>query len=488
MRVVESYRTHFKPGSNNCLDKLFIVASFYIFLMDNFIEIQFDYQYYSKNRITPLFIGNDELLALSYDDFYSKMLNEVPHLAKITATPCEQLRMIVVEESRPEIDLSPKYFKSQMARLLNKGLQTIVIRVVASESPLVAQQSKVTISDNPRSKRRLDLVEKQNCSGDNFQVQLNDNSKTIINQNAELVDKYKGDVEVILPLERHAKKHEEKIQNITGNLQNKTRELEHFDGKLSEACHQNGGHLTACGNCHLKVGHTRKACSFSPCRSAFSCGILAKHNNQKSIRASLVKEVSKLQAELTKAKSDLDSARTALANVNNSSNKRIEDILVNEEPHRYIINGRRNWLVLNKDIVRLQSKLKGSLPTRNNVINLLSSMIKEESSTTASNKKDNSVALHDTDHRMAPQKRILENDFGIRFPTKRARNASGSSDYLCLDDQEKNDFHIALKMQQEEIENDLCDRVAEDPANDDDEHLQLEADAAAALLHLKARK
>jgi hypothetical protein len=50
--------------------------------MDNFMEIQFDYQYYSKNRITPLLIGNDELLALSYDGFYLRMLSEVPHIAK----------------------------------------------------------------------------------------------------------------------------------------------------------------------------------------------------------------------------------------------------------------------------------------------------------------------------------------------------------------------------------------------------------------------
>ena len=35
-----------------------------------------------KNRITPLLIGNDELLALSYDGFYLRMLSEVPHIAK----------------------------------------------------------------------------------------------------------------------------------------------------------------------------------------------------------------------------------------------------------------------------------------------------------------------------------------------------------------------------------------------------------------------
>jgi hypothetical protein len=38
----------------------------------------------------------------------------------------------------------------------------------------------------------------------------------------------------------------------------------------------------------------------------------------------------------------------------------------NEEPHRYITSGHRNWLVLKKNVMLLQSKLNGSLPTRNN--------------------------------------------------------------------------------------------------------------------------
>ena len=45
----------------------------------------------------------------------------------------------------------------------------------------------------------------------------------------------------------------------------------------------------------------------------------------------------------------MESARTALKSVQNSSKKRIEDILVKEEPQKYIACGRRNWLALNKD-------------------------------------------------------------------------------------------------------------------------------------------
>ena len=58
-----------------------------IYNMDNLIEIQFDYTYYLKKRKTPSFIDNNELLALSYDDFYSRVLSEVPHITKHLLSP-----------------------------------------------------------------------------------------------------------------------------------------------------------------------------------------------------------------------------------------------------------------------------------------------------------------------------------------------------------------------------------------------------------------
>ena len=255
--------------------------------MDNFIEIQFDYTCYSKNRKTPLFINNDELLALSYDGFYTRMISEIPQIVKVAATPSEPLRLLLVEENRSEIDLSPKYFKSQMMRILEKGLKTIVIRVIANESPLVNNFAQPTwqvptTTEISRSRHRLDLDQTATGHG-NIQVlsyNYKNNGNTVMNPKNESVSSNEGADNVILPLERHTRNHEKNIKKITDQLHSKTQELEIFDSKLSDACHQNGGHLSACGNCQLKLGHTRKACVFSPCRSAFSCGIITKHNDQ----------------------------------------------------------------------------------------------------------------------------------------------------------------------------------------------------------------
>jgi hypothetical protein len=90
--------------------------------MDNLPEIQVVYNYYCNNQITPIFIGNEDLVSLTYDDFFS-CVEELHQLSE------ESMRLIIVEPDRPEIDLSSKYFKSQIMRLLNTGKKTIVIRV-----------------------------------------------------------------------------------------------------------------------------------------------------------------------------------------------------------------------------------------------------------------------------------------------------------------------------------------------------------------------
>ena len=476
--------------------------------MDNIIEINFDYLYYSKRRVTPVFISMDELLALTYDGFYTKMLQEVPHIAKM-AIPAESLRMILTEENRPEIDLSQKYFNSQITRLVNKGLQTIVIRIAANESPLPAAQShKIPHSvEEPKSKRCLDV------DIDQHQGQGNLNFNTVINTQTNSISHECQ--KVILPLERHVKRYDEVVRNIDGDLQRKKSELEELDGKLSTASMQNNGHLSACGNCHLKLGHTRKACKFSPCKSAFSCGIISKHANEKSCRANITRDVNKLESQLRKATSDLESARTAAERVNNSSDKRIADILMNQEPQRYTTScGRRNWLMLNKDVALLQNNLKGTLPTRANIMNLLHTVVRKEESRCASS---STLTRRDTDHRMAPQKRVLEEDYSIKFPTKRLVRSETSNEVsdsrscsMFLHGQDKNDFHLALKLQQQEIESsnstgfDLYKEApaseqqdeVEDPVREtidatiktDDVLEQFEADAAAALLYLKRKK
>lgn len=332
--------------------------------MDNVTELRIEYKYYNKNRATPIFIANDDLLSLTFEGFYGLVLKEVPHLNKISSESVA-LRMAIVDEDNSEVDISTKYFSSQMFSFLNKGMKIISVHVAVAESPVAPSNTSVSAGKERKSnevfqsRRCLHLQNTTNISNiANPQI-------SIINTTPESSPKNKQESpSIVLPLERYAKKQAKVVQTYSDELASNTKELTDLDFKLQKACDQNRGHLNACGNCHLKLGHTRKACGFSPCRSAFSCGMLSKHNNQKSKRAAIVKNISQLQSKLTAANKDVENARTAVEKVQNSSQKKIEDILLDEQPHRYVINGLRNWLKLNKDVALLQSKLKGTLPTR----------------------------------------------------------------------------------------------------------------------------
>ncbi|CAB3994591.1 Hypothetical predicted protein [Paramuricea clavata] len=159
-------------------------------------------------------VCNEDIELASYDGFCSRMLQEVPHIAKMLL-PAESLRMILAEDNRPEIDLSHKYFQSQIARLVNKGLKTIVIGIAENESPLPAQPTQSSNSTcksqhlTGQSRSRRCLYVSQTVAQNNVDKQgnlkilcVNDNSynlgcSTTINSSPE---------PPVLPLERHVKR------------------------------------------------------------------------------------------------------------------------------------------------------------------------------------------------------------------------------------------------------------------------------------------
>ncbi|CAB4018743.1 Hypothetical predicted protein [Paramuricea clavata] len=266
--------------------------------MDNVTELRVEYKYYNKNRVTPIFISNDDLLSLTFEGFHGLVLKEVPHLKKISSEAVA-LRMTIVDDDNSEVDISTKYFSSQMFSFLNKGMKIICVRVAVAESPVAFSNTSVSAGKEPHT------------------------SISIINTTPESSPTSKQESpRIVLPLERYAKKQAEVVQNYSDELTSNTKELTDFDFKLQKACDQNRGHLNACGNCHLKLGHTRKACGFSPCRSAFSCGMLSKHNNQKSKRSALAKNIAQLESKLTAANKDVENARMAVEKVQNSSQKK----------------------------------------------------------------------------------------------------------------------------------------------------------------------
>ena len=87
------------------------------------------------------------------------------------------------------------------------------------------------------------------------------------------------------------------------------------------------------------MGHTKKICTFSPCKSAFSCSNLSKHSNEKAERTAMERDIGQLHIKLNEGQKDIDDAKSAAEKLNNSVSKRIEDIAIQEMPDRYLSSG-----------------------------------------------------------------------------------------------------------------------------------------------------
>ena len=499
------------------------------------IQIKVTYNYYSSKRVTPVYMREEELENFSFDQFKMRILKEVPHLTKAVS-----LRW-TVNEDEVQVDLSPLYFNYQVRGLLQKE-KNIKINVIEFESP-AACTSFSSREEAPIKGKISSTCSSTASTSRNVSIGKAHARRTLILnpvQNQDDLDT-DGDTDeeieameqprIMLPLERYAVKQKETVDNISQELKTGIHELEMFDEKIHRASSQNMGNLSMCGKCHLKLGHTKKSCTFSPCKSAFSCGQLSKHADAKAQRVSIDKDIGRLRVKLTKAQKDVEDAGRAAERLNNSASKRIEDVVITEMPDRYVTNGLRNWSLLNRDVATLQKRLNGKLPSRENVQKLLKDIVDvtaskarrgkvyQRSSCTITNASP-SIFPSETDHRMSSQKRLLSDDYAITFPKKRALPAASSIvfDEVC-GSSSMSDFKLALKLQQEEMKSPQKNmtvsttqiQVSTDPnamdkeifVSDDsdplisftpaserynEDNIEFEADAAAALLQLKRRR
>ncbi|CAB3979234.1 Hypothetical predicted protein [Paramuricea clavata] len=174
------------------------------------MRVEYYNKYYNENRVTPIFISNDDLLSLTFEGFHGLVLKEVPHLKKISSEAVA-LRMTFVDDNNSEVDISTKYFSSQMFSFLNKGI--ISVRVAVAESPVAFSNTSVSAG----KERKSDEI-------------------SIINTTPEYSPTSKQESpRIALPLERYA----EVVQNYSDELKSNTKELKDFDFKLQKACDQN---------------------------------------------------------------------------------------------------------------------------------------------------------------------------------------------------------------------------------------------------------
>ena len=183
------------------------------------------------------------------------------------------------------------------------------------------------------------------------------------------------------------------------------------------------------------------------------CGIIDKHPNDKAVRRNLSQQVTKCETELANLQSDYNSKLSAYKTVEDSFARKIEADIVASNPDRYIVNGVKNWALLNKHVALLQKRCNGKLPPRHSVVNLLKVAVEE--------RELKSQRLHAKERFVNPKKHILEDEYAIRFPrrspsTARACSSSSFPGSSLLSAEEESDFRMAVRLQAELNNQTLC--------------------------------
>ena len=298
--------------------------------MSSLVKIKVIYDYYSSKRVSVIFVNEEELLSETYEDFKARLSKEVD-LSKITAG---SLRL-TVRDNGLDVDLSPKYYNLQMKSILDQD-PSKNITLNALSSPAIEHLSKVRkrerdVEGEKREASTTALPTKEDGSCNAKRSLLySDKSAENFSRPAPNTDN-----RILLPLERYSKKQQQIVDEIKSKLQLKRGELAKLHQRLEQSAQQNTGTLPVCGKCHLRLGHTKKTCSFSPCKSAYSCGFLPKHGSEKIAVNTLEKEVARLEHQQAMAESEVVNANRAADKVINSAPKQIEDIMISEFPGKY---------------------------------------------------------------------------------------------------------------------------------------------------------
>ena len=133
-------------------------------------------------------------------------------------------------------------------------------------------------------------------------------------------------------------------------------------------------------------------------------------------------------------------------------------------------------MLLNRDVATLQKHLKGKLPSRENVQKLLKEVVITNASQNKSSITKASITC-ESDHRMSSQKLALKLQHEEMDTMQPQTSKTRSTMHSCID-----------LTQKEETEEDSIFDLVSSTVGQNEENLEFEADAAAALLQVKCRR
>ena len=232
------------------------------------------------------------------------------------------------------------------------------------------------------------------------------------------------------PFQRYVKRTEEQIRLKENNLRKVQNKAAEFQERLEVLKSQYGNVGKMCHNCHLRLGHTSRNCTFDSCTSLFECGQEKLHPGE-NVGKQYTCSINKLTTELEQLRRDLDSKLKASQKVKTSINHNIEQQLLEENNDNYYEGGIKNWTLLRKHVYALQSYCKksmnGKIPPRHQLMETLDEALEECQENTRSVYNQ----ARPRKHRSFTSKDLLEKH-GVEFPKKTHSTEQCSDETDCF--------------------------------------------------------
>ena len=239
------------------------------------------------------------------------------------------------------------------------------------------------------------------------------------------------------PLQRYISSTQKKVNEKLNAKQKLVIEETDITTNVENAKSQSDGKGAICHNCHMRLRHTSRNCTFEQCTTIYSCGEEKLHPVEISRLKQIRQSISKLDKEIQQLRQEIETRQAAVNNVNNLVTKRIETELLEADECAYIENGVRNWQLLRTHVYALECyskrNLNGKIPPKHQIKSVLNLALNVENA-------DHKIS-QPRKHRQNPCKNVLEKH-GIVFPE--------SNDPACNADQSDLRYMPMTKEEEEE--------------------------------------
>ena len=343
----------------------------------------------------------------------------------------------------------------------------------------------INVVDNPDDqcgktrKRRLDFELSQNAMSNRVNVEAMTQGKHDSDK-ALSVPTVLHDKKILTPIERYIARTERGIEEKDERIQEIKMEEENIRRRIETAKSNNVGNGTFCRNCHMRLGHNARNCTFDKCSSIYQCGEDKFHPGEVNLKQ-MAQTSKKLKNDREKLTAELKSRKSAAENINESILNRLENSLLEADPSSYHVHGVKNWSLLRHHVFALrkycETTLRGRIPPKHEVLNCLKTALTSNScaGTYASLKQSKR-------RRENPAKSILEGH-GIQFPTQQTFDDSDEEVFLETYDRVGSRSSEAVFENRNDRSHSWIHRIEPVDKNEEIEQLELALSASYAAVN-----